>query len=416
MTAPRVASRAEVTKLKTEELHAGAHALAQDDRDSVVSLLLFLGELDARRQYGTYGSLWNYCIEGLAQTRGEAFLRVKGARLLRRFPQAIPRLRDGRLSLSAFVALRKVLDDASAETLFEEVRGKSKKEIDEVLAMKRERVVAKSSIVVVPPKLVPLSPAMEALRKEDIEAAKVAPPEGKPLPETYLVTGVENVNDLKVVSATQCEVTITVSIEFRRELRELAELESHAVRDGDPGTLIRRAVQERIAALRKKRGLDPKSAAAPAAKPKPAPTAPAPAAKSEIPAGTLMECAPPLERTEASYTWNFEMSGTPIYTRPHIPAELEREIWRRDGGCCQWEVEEGICGSRWRCVIDHKHPVALGGKTEAENLRLLCEGHNLEAARQAFGSDYIDRRIAKRREEAAAAGKEVTDEDPSRRK
>ncbi len=45
----------------------------------------------------------------------------------------------------------------------------------------------------------------------------------------------------------------------------------------------------------------------------------------------------------------------------------------RDGGyrCAR-------CGRQYGLVIDHITPVSLGGKTELDNLQLLCREHDLE--------------------------------------
>jgi hypothetical protein len=76
----------------------------------------------------------------------------------------------------------------------------------------------------------------------------------------------------------------------------------------------------------------------------------------------------------------------------HIPAHVRRAVWERDGGCCQWKVHSGsICGSTHRLEFDHVMPLALGGLSTVENVRLLCAAHNQEAARRAFGDAWMDR-------------------------
>ena len=75
----------------------------------------------------------------------------------------------------------------------------------------------------------------------------------------------------------------------------------------------------------------------------------------------------------------------------HVPAEVRRQVWKRDGGCCRWPLASGgICGSRLRVEIDHVIPRALGGASTVENLRVLCRVHNDLAARLALGDAYMD--------------------------
>ncbi len=69
--------------------------------------------------------------------------------------------------------------------------------------------------------------------------------------------------------------------------------------------------------------------------------------------------------------------------RPHIPVHLKRKLYLEAKGCCQYQNPDGSrCGSEFQIQIDHVTPVAWGGTTSAENLRLLCRTHNIFAARQ----------------------------------
>ena len=61
-----------------------------------------------------------------------------------------------------------------------------------------------------------------------------------------------------------------------------------------------------------------------------------------------------------------------------IPSHLRKYIWERDGGQCTYVHHETKRRyvSRHLLQIDHIQPFALGGRSEKENLRLLCAGHN----------------------------------------
>ena len=61
-----------------------------------------------------------------------------------------------------------------------------------------------------------------------------------------------------------------------------------------------------------------------------------------------------------------------------IPSRLRKYVWERDRGQCTYVHHETKrrCASRHLLQIDHIQPFALGGRTEKENLRLLCAGHN----------------------------------------
>jgi len=81
----------------------------------------------------------------------------------------------------------------------------------------------------------------------------------------------------------------------------------------------------------------------------------------------------------------------PTSTRDHIPAQLRREVFARDGGCCAFVGESGKrCESRHQLEIDHVVPLAAGGLAVADNLRLLCRAHNRHAAREVLGREQVD--------------------------
>jgi hypothetical protein len=86
----------------------------------------------------------------------------------------------------------------------------------------------------------------------------------------------------------------------------------------------------------------------------------------------------------------------------HVPAHVKRAVWTRDGGRCQFRMEDGrICGSTYRVELDHVQ--ALGGPTTVEGMRLACKGHNQLAARRVFGDAWMDRFATKKASTPPAA-------------
>ena len=63
----------------------------------------------------------------------------------------------------------------------------------------------------------------------------------------------------------------------------------------------------------------------------------------------------------------------------HIPRSTRQALWDRDGGQCT------CCGSKRNLNFDHIQPVALGGKSTASNLWLLCFQCNQRQAIKTFG-------------------------------
>ena len=80
----------------------------------------------------------------------------------------------------------------------------------------------------------------------------------------------------------------------------------------------------------------------------------------------------------------------------HIPADVKRAVWTRDGGCCRWPLASGgVCGSTTRLEFDHIVPVARGGASTIANLRVTCRFHNQHAARQVFGEPWMNQFTSK---------------------
>jgi 5-methylcytosine-specific restriction endonuclease McrA len=75
----------------------------------------------------------------------------------------------------------------------------------------------------------------------------------------------------------------------------------------------------------------------------------------------------------------------------YIPNNLRIEVWRRHQNQCSFiDPQTGNrCTSKHYLQIDHILPVALGGKSTLENLRLLCQQHNLHRAKETFGENKL---------------------------
>jgi 5-methylcytosine-specific restriction endonuclease McrA len=85
----------------------------------------------------------------------------------------------------------------------------------------------------------------------------------------------------------------------------------------------------------------------------------------------------------------------------YVPAEIRRTIWQRDGGQCTFVSEKGKrCEARDRLEFDHMDPVARGGQTTADRMRLRCRAHNQYTAECTFGAGFMD----EKREEARRVG------------
>jgi len=75
-------------------------------------------------------------------------------------------------------------------------------------------------------------------------------------------------------------------------------------------------------------------------------------------------------------------------TRPgsrHVPAEVRRTVWERDGGRCAFVAKGGRrCAERGGLEFHHIDPYALGGEATVRNISLRCRAHNAHEAEAWF--------------------------------
>ena len=89
------------------------------------------------------------------------------------------------------------------------------------------------------------------------------------------------------------------------------------------------------------------------------------------------------ERPRASH-WRSNPEGR------HIPANVRRAVWERDGGQCTFTSDTGHrCEERKDVQFDHIEPYAKGGEATVGGIRLLCRAHNQFEAERAFGPEFM---------------------------
>lgn len=70
----------------------------------------------------------------------------------------------------------------------------------------------------------------------------------------------------------------------------------------------------------------------------------------------------------------------------YVSASIKHKVWTRDKGQCQFKSKDNrTCGSRYLIEYHHVKPVAFGGQTSVENLKLYCKSHNSYQAIQDLG-------------------------------
>jgi 5-methylcytosine-specific restriction endonuclease McrA len=93
-----------------------------------------------------------------------------------------------------------------------------------------------------------------------------------------------------------------------------------------------------------------------------------------------------------------------IVRKRYVPAHVRRAVWERDHGQCTFVSANGTrCKARRFLEFDHVDPVARGGQTTVDTMRLRCRAHNQYEAERAFGAGFMNRK----RHEARCAAAEA---------
>lgn len=219
------------------------------------------------------------------------------------------------------------------------------------------------------------------------------------------------------VSPRQFKLTLVVGAEFKAKVDRVKKILSHRIPDGNLETVLAAALDLVIAKddnrrgppTTKKGGTGEATAARSASKPTArgirARATPASAVDDlrvaaesgeavDVEFGASVgdatmspaDSTAAMERSAHAAVPSVERGEFARGVREHIPAEVARALWERDGGKCCWVLASGeICGSEFQVQHDHEIPVAQGGRSILSNLRLLCAPHNLLAARRELG-------------------------------
>ena len=112
-----------------------------------------------------------------------------------------------------------------------------------------------------------------------------------------------------------------------------------------------------------------------------------------------------LERTKFAATERPRRSGRarPCANPRHIPAAVKNAVWLRDQARCTFESENGHrCDARSDLQFDHIEPIARGGQSTIDNLRLRCHAHNQYEADRVFGVGFMNNKRENERNRARA--------------
>lgn len=384
-------------------------------------------------------SIYVYCIRHLQMSKSEAFWRIRAARVGRRFPFVLEAIAAGRLSLTAIAMLAPHIKSANARELTEAASHRSIKDLKLLLAERFPRAdrptVMRAIILAVASNSLPLAASLS------IAGADTT------------LDGMQNMN-----LNSECKGPVTevfsktlVPSDSSQNADEMGPLLSHdAVADMPTDSVASAATHiasQIVATL--------SSTDAPVVPPQVVLLAVSQVLEQAVSASGSQSELDAMARADLSplardrWCWQFTVDqesqdlleqamcfstavGTAAAAQEalknalrcyvaecrklkfaqvanprsrtgnahgrHIPAHIQRAVSERDNYQCTFRSADGTrCDEKRALEFDHVRPVAAGGATTLENLRLLCRPHNELEAERAFGADHVANKIRESR-------------------
>jgi 5-methylcytosine-specific restriction endonuclease McrA len=229
------------------------------------------------------------------------------------------------------------LSEKNLEQVMGQARGQSKRELEKMVAELSPKPCVKTRIRKLPQ-------ARETHARLPLELSTATTPTA-PAPSQRPQKGSTPLGKQRYSLQLTCSETLIDKID------ELKALMSHRDSTGDVATLLEAAVDELLVRLRKER---------------------------------LAETQRPGRRARKSKNRN-----------RRIPAQVKRRVYAQDGQRCSFTSKNGKrCRETHFLEMDHRVPFARGGEHSVENLRVRCRAHNQQAARKAYGAEFMAAKVS----------------------
>lgn len=301
-------------KLTNDELLAKAKKLVQQERVILVEILHHLLMINDKKLYLQMGfkSLFDFCTKELGYSEAAAYRRIQAMKLLKEVPEVKQKVLSGSVNLTHLAQVQKV---ATVER------------------KQNNNVISKAQKI----KLIEKVENKSTRQSETI------------LREFSPVSAVKN--DLqKVINNNQTEIRFVADQELLNKIEELKNLLSHKHVNPNMNELLHTVTDLALCEVKRRKKI-------------------------------IKE-----ESKRTNKTHRGKLTSAPkkpcgklnSKNQRYIHPTVKNEVWFRDGGCCSYKdpLTKRKCESKFQLEFDHIKPVAIGGDSDVNNIRLLCREHN----------------------------------------
>ena len=364
-------------RLSSEDLDRSAQELAVREKHEVARLIAHIAEIGERRYHLDlgYANLFAYCVGRLNLSEGSVYRRTQVAAICREFPQILEALASGRLHLTGASLIAPHLAADNVERLIEAAAGKTRREVEEVIAKVAPREAFQPSLRKLPSRIPELT---ETARHEG--RPEVGVPGMSPVPSP----GGRSRDPLVPAAEDRYNVRFSAGIEFTEKVKRFAEVLGIECPQNHLEEILDQALE---IALEKK---DPQRKRE-RRREREAKKGPRP---GDAERGVMATSG-------REHTENRE-SGSPAPSR-HVPSEVRERVLERAGYQCEYCGPDGLRCSSWTGLqAEHTRPFAVYRSHDERYLRAFCPAHNLQAARKFYGQDFVRRKLEAARRERTA--------------
>lgn len=232
-----------LSELSDRELLAALSTLAQQERAHTVAVLTHLAEVERRGLHLTRGcsSLFAYCVQRLGFSEDVAYKRVGASRYGSRFPLALELIAQGALHLSALLLVGPQLTEENHHEWLMTVSGKSKREVEVIVATRYPKPDVASSVRRLPARplqdLAPVALGTVADQSNATRATQV----GQTQPGNLRASANQRPR-VEPLSGSTYRIVFTAPVALKQKLDRARELCSHCVAPTDLPALFERAL------------------------------------------------------------------------------------------------------------------------------------------------------------------------------